>query len=363
MRVLIAAGGSGGHIFPAVALTRELMRDGCKILFVASRRRLDKNILRWETFKIFYLSVNPMPHRFGTTCILFIIKGIIDFFCAAYLLIYFRPDVVVGFGGYTAGVIVFLASIFGIKTVIHEQNVVPGKTNRFLDRFVNKVTVSFEPTKKYFKNKHIILTGNPIRKESLVNTKPLCFRKLNLSDRKFTILIIGGSQGAVSLNSLVKKTISLLENGHKRGIQIIHITGPRSYAEMKRFYEGEIFGHCVYDFIEDINDAYSACDMVISRSGAAVISELAVFGKPVILIPYPSSKNNQRFNAIYFAERKAAIYCDEMQTKPQWLKNMIIELVSNVEKRTELSNNIKKMSHTDGARRLKNEIKAIKTIS
>ena len=277
MRIVIASGGSGGHIFPAVSLARELKKDAVKhgrpeeleIIFVASRRRLDRNILEREGYKKIFLSANPMPYTFGWRSLVFLAKLAIDSICSVYTLARFRPDVVVGFGGYTAGAISLLAAVLRIKTVIHEQNLVPGRTNRFLDKFVDTVAISFPESKKYFRNKNIIFTGNPLREESLKEYRSQSIGNLGLARDKMTILVMGGSQGATSLNDLVSGSIILLSPEKKENIQLVHIAGPKEPDKIKKRYDENGIRGNVLTFIRDINEAYSASDLAISRSGAA----------------------------------------------------------------------------------------------
>lgn len=358
MKTLIASGGSGGHIFPALALAKELAKEKNEIIFIASARRLDKRMLQSETYKKIFLSANPMPYRFTLRWVLFSLKLISDSLYAFYILRRFRPDVVVGFGGYSAGAMVLLAAALGIRTVIHEQNVVPGRTNKFLDKFVDKIAISFPETKKYFKNKNVVFTGNPLREESLAECRSVATGKFHLDPDRKTILVMGGSQGARSLNELVSKALGALPAAEKEKLQVIHISGPRDKDRISSFYRengisGEVFG-----FVDNINEAYSACDLAISRAGAAAVFELAAFAKPMVLIPYPSRKNNQHFNAKVFAGHNAAIFKDEKNLGGQELKDVIIELIDDPARQKALATNAKNLSVTDGARRLKEEVMA-----
>lgn len=356
MKVLIASGGSGGHIFPAVALAKELKKNNAEIIFVASKRHLDKKMLQNTPYKKIFLFANPMPYKFSYRTFVFLAKLILDSFRALYFLMRFRPDVVVGFGGYTAGAILLLAAMANIKTIIHEQNVVPGRTNRLLDRFVDKVAVSFFETKKYFRNKNIVFTGNPLREESLRGCRSEAVKKLRLDANKFTILVMGGSQGAMTLNDLVSKGLSLLPNEKKEKLQIVHIAGPGDLDRFRNFYLKNDITARVFGFIKNINEAYSVCDLTISRSGAAAIFELAAFAKPMVLIPYPDQNNNQRFNAMFFAEKNAAIYRNQAELREEELKDLIAKLLDNPDRRKTLSENAKRLSVVDGAKRLKEEV-------
>jgi len=352
MKILIASGGSGGHVFPAVSLANELKTKGHDIVFVASRRKLDRNILKNENYTKAFLSANPMPYKLGFRSVVFISKLILDAICALFILLRHRPRVAVGFGGYTGGAILLLASITGVKTIIHEQNLVPGRTNRMLDRFASGVAISFRDTKKYFKNRNIKFTGNPLRRESLEFAGKDAFHNLKLNEGTFTILVMGGSQGAKTLNDLVSQSVSMLPEDIKKKSQMLHIAGPQKASFLEESYRKNRVHGKVFDFIQKINEAYSVCDLAISRAGAAAIFELAAFKKAMILIPYPYSKNNQRFNAEFFAENGAAIYKKESDTTAEELKNVIEELVNDVDKRKALGENAIKLSVRDGASRL-----------
>jgi len=352
MKILIASGGSGGHIFPAVSLARELRKGGAEIIFVASRRYLDRSILEKEPYKKIFLSANPMPHRFGFRALLFPFKLALDASFAFFILIKYRPEAVIGFGGYTSGALVFLAAMANTKTLIHEQNVIPGRTNRFLDKIVGGVALSFSETGKYFFNRNIIITGNPLRKESLEETASGALGDFKLDRDRITLLVMGGSQGARSLNKLVSESVALLPEAKKERLQVIHLAGAKKTREIQKRYNEEGVRSRVYSFIPNINEAYSASDMAISRSGAAAVFELAAFRKPMILIPYPDEKNNQRFNAVYFAEKKAAIYRDEKTLRAEGLRDLITELMDDPVKRNTLAENAGKLSVVDGAKKL-----------
>lgn len=356
MKILIASGGSGGHIFPAVALAKELEKKNAEIFFAASRRVLDRDILKNTSYKKAYLSANPMPYKFGLRAVVFLFKLCADSINALFIILKFRPDVIVGFGGYTSGAVLLLASKMKIKTVIHEQNLVPGRTNRFLDRRVNRVAVSFEETKKYFKNKNVVFTGNPLRSESLRECRSEAFAKMELEKDKLTVLVMGGSQGARSLNNLVSRALTLLSSEKKKRLQLIHIAGRGNSGALREFYLKNGMNAKVFDFIENINEAYSSCDLAVSRSGAAAVFELAFFAKPMILIPFPNEKNNQRFNAEAFAEKNAAIYRDEKTLTESGLKDLIDDLIDKPDMRKTLAENAKNLSTRDAARKLAEEV-------
>lgn len=357
MKILIAAGGSGGHIFPAIALAKELTREPAnRVIFAASKRALDRKMLEREPFKKIYLSINPMPYRFDLRFARFMIKFLYDAVLSLIILIRERPDVSCGFGGYTSGAIMVISSLMGIKTIVHEQNLVPGRANRILDRFVDVTAVSFEESKKYFRVSHPVFTGNPLREAIITGRDRPASDLTVLPNKGFTLLIMGGSQGARSLNRVCLDAISLLDYHLKKEMNIIHITGPTDCREIDEAYKKTGLHARVFSFIDDIHDAYRAADLAISRSGAAAIFELAFYGKPMILIPYPFKKNNQRFNAEYFAKKGAAIYLDEKTLSKRALKDLIELLVNDKMRLSALSDGARRLACPDAAKRLSGEI-------
>jgi UDP-N-acetylglucosamine--N-acetylmuramyl-(pentapeptide) pyrophosphoryl-undecaprenol N-acetylglucosamine transferase len=352
MKVLLAAGGSGGHIFPAIALGQELeKREGLSVVYAVSRRQLDRKIIQPSRHKAVFFSVNPMPYKPGLKFIPFLFKLICDIILSVYYLTRFRPDVVVGFGGYTSGTIVLLASLSGIRTIIHEQNVAPGRANVILDKMASCVAVSFEPAKTFFKNGNIVFTGNPIRAETFSGDRASSRKSLGVND-EFTILVIGGSQGAASLNRIVCAAMAALSDDEKKNVHIIHITGVSGRDEVKRFYGSNGLSASVFDFVDDIHVAYSACDLAISRSGSAAVFELAAYGRPMILVPYPSKKNSQWMNAAYFGDKKAAVYVEEHDLEHNEMLGIIRRLFNDKSELSALGENARALAIPEAAVRL-----------
>ena len=363
MKVILAAGGSGGHIFPAVAVADELAKTGdTKILFVSSKRRLDKSILEKQEYTAFYLSVNPMPLRFRPIrMISFIVKIIADMVVSCFIMLRQRPDVVVGFGGYASGAITIAAKIFGVPIFIHEQNLFPGRANKILSKFAKRIAVSFSGTEKYFyrqRNK-IVHTGNPLRAKLLSAERDGALKRLGLNSDKRTVLIMGGSQGSTFLNNTATKAAVRLNREIEDDVQFIHLTGRRDYVGIKNFYVENNISCRVESFMEKIEDAYAACDIAISRAGAAAIFELACYARPMILVPYPNPKNNQRSNAAYFAENNAAVYKEEKELTSEVLAEEICSILEDREKREKLAENAKRLSVPDAASKLSEEIKRL----
>ena len=360
MRVILAAGGSGGHIFPSVSVALELKKMEVEdIYFVSSKRRLDKNILINTKYPCFFLSVNPMPRSLNPFRIIaFLAKLALDAAMSFYIILKVRPDAVVGFGGYSAGAITCISKLFRIPVIIHEQNFFPGRANVLLSRLADKIAVSFKGTGKYFpkNDKKVFFSGNPLRIDSLANDRIGSLKELGLSLDKLTVLVMGGSQGSSFLNRTFSQAARYINEKKGEAVQFIHLTGKKDYDEVKNFYDQEKIPGRVFSFMDRIADAYASSDLVISRSGAAAVFELAYYGKPMILIPYPNPKNNQRSNAIYFSEAGAAIHKEENDILPKELAEEIMGILADEKRRRSLSEAAKNLSVPNAARQLAEEV-------
>ena len=363
MKIILAAGGSGGHIFPSIALARELEKLGRNdICFVSSKRRLDRNILDKGKYKSFFLSINPMPFRFSPVRVLiFMVKLLLDTIASLYIIVRVRPDCVVGFGGYSSGCIAKWASFFKIPVIIHEQNLLPGRANLLLSRAADRVAVSFNESAEYFpaSAEKVVYTGNPLRMELLSNDRAGSIRELGLTPGKLTVLIMGGSQGSTFLNRVASEATCIVKAKNPDKVQFIHLTGSKDYDAIKDFYEKNNIPGRVFSFMERIDEAYAASDLAISRAGAAAIFELAFYSRPMILVPYPAKKNNQRFNAIYFSQKGAAIYKEETDLSPEVLAGTTINLLADISKRSQMSHAAGNLSNPDAGKMLAEEVIAL----
>lgn len=361
MRILIAAGGSGGHIFPAIALARTLKDKygNIDIKFVGSDKALDKRIFEKEGFNFSLLSANKLPHKASLGAVIFFTKLLFDVIKSFFVVISYRPDVVVGFGGYIACPVIFVSYIFRIPTVAHEQNVAPGRANAILFRLVNRIAISFDGTKKFLGAdlKKAVFTGNPIRQKLFRDDKELGITRFGLDENKFTILVIGGSQGAHFLNHTFIRALSSLREDLKSSLQVIHITGLKDYEWAIKSYEdlGAV-EHRVYSFIDRIEEAYSASDLVVTRSGASAIFEIAFFGRPMILIPYPFAMSHQKENARVFVETGAAVEIDEHDLSDEMFKNTISSLVSDRDRLKSMAEAAKRLSVPEASNNLAREV-------
>lgn len=333
-RVLIASGGSGGHIFPAIALARALKdkNPDIEIMFVGSSKELDRRIFEKEKFRYSLISANKLPYGISFKLIPFFFRLKLDILKMFFLFASYRPDVVVGFGGYVSFPAIFTAYILNVPKVIHEQNVVPGRANKVLLKLANRVALSFDATREFVRDcaPKTVVTGNPIRREMLKGDRSLGIKRFGLEESKFTILIVGGSQGAHALNEKFIGALSIIDESTRSSMQVIHITGVKDYEWAVGAYSGiRNLEYRIFSFIDRIEEAYSASDLIVTRSGASAIFEMAAFAKPMILVPYPHAMSHQAENARVFSERGAAIQIDEKELSASVFKDRVIKLFND----------------------------------
>ena len=313
-KVMVVAGGSGGHVFPAIGFCQELKEthpDSVDIVFVTMA---DKKAVEFipKEFNPIFLRARKSP------------LGLLKLVFSSFSLVFKTdPQVVFGFGGYMSVPFVILAKLLGKKTIIHEQNVVPGRANRFLSGLVDKIAVSFPGTQNYLKRqkKKIYLSRYPLRQSLKVMDKQEALGFFGFQDGCFTIFVVGGSQGAHRVNE--KFLDALKENKNLYRLQIIHVAGSRDFSHVEKVYRALSVRSKVFAFLPEMNYAYSIADLVISRSGAGCIHEIMHFGLPSILIPYPYAGGHQMENAKVLAQRGAAILLAEDKMTPQLVNGLL----------------------------------------
>jgi UDP-N-acetylglucosamine--N-acetylmuramyl-(pentapeptide) pyrophosphoryl-undecaprenol N-acetylglucosamine transferase len=314
VRIIITGGGTGGHIYPALAIAKGLQKKipGVNILYVGTKKGLEADIvpktgLPFRTVDVAGLS-RPLTHR--TLVSLFkAIKGSWEGF---KIIGSFKPHVVVGTGGYVCGPLVMAAATRGVATLIHEQNAFPGLTNRILARFVTHICVTFEDSLSHFpKSKKISVTGLPVREEILCAQRVSGLKKLGLAENMLTVVITGGSQGARSLNYAMGEIYQRYRE--IKNVQFYHITGKSGYEESLAYYHNngiDIMNNPqvkIVPYLYQMEDALAAADLIIGRAGASFLSEIMVRGIPSILVPYPyAAANHQEYNARAMEKRGAA---------------------------------------------------------
>jgi UDP-N-acetylglucosamine--N-acetylmuramyl-(pentapeptide) pyrophosphoryl-undecaprenol N-acetylglucosamine transferase len=326
VRVVIAGGGTGGHLFPGLAVAREISKKskGARILFVTGMRRMESEIIRRSGFEQASITVEGMKGK-GWRGALVLLKLPWSLFQCLGIMHGFKPNLVFGVGGYSSGPVCLSAKILRIPSAVHEQNSYPGVTNRLLSRVVDRVFISFEESRGCFREGSVYFTGNPIRNEFLEATSQ------NRRDRDpgFTILAVGGSQGARAINdALVDAQLALRERG--REVHVLHQTGHSDYERVLARYREEGLQGEVQAFILDMAEAYRRSDLVVSRAGAGAIFELAALGKPSILIPYPFAANHhQETNAKVLVDAGGAEMISQESLSGGTLAASLVRLMEN----------------------------------
>lgn len=299
MRLIMAGGGTGGHLFPGLAVAREFQRRDAmtEILFVGTERGIERRVLPREGFPLATIPVRGIKGR-GLRGFLQALVGIpTSFFRSLGIIGRFRPECIIGLGGYASGPFLVAGKARGIRCAVMEQNMRPGFTNRILGWMVDRIFTSYEESAAYFPRKRVVETGNPVRWRTLPEIK---------RREKFTLLVFGGSAGAHKINLCVIEALQRLRD-LTTGLRVMHQTGEADFASIKAAYGALPFEAEVLAFVERMDEAYARADLVICRAGATTVAELTAFGKAAILIPYPyAAYDHQRFHAQALQERGAA---------------------------------------------------------
>lgn len=312
MKIIVVTGESGGHIFPALSFLEALQEKEKRLdaLLVLPRSCL-KDRINLDKYHVEYLSICAIKFRLSRKNLSALFKFLKGTFESLLLLIKFQPDIVVGFGGINSVPLLVFAWLFRFKTLIHEQNVFPGRANRVLARFCDRIAISFDQTRDYLKidPERIVFTGNPIRQELKRVEKNEALSFLGLEPNKFTLLVMGGSQGSRSINNGLLEAVSSLPQ--KERFQIIHLSGEEDYLRLRESYRDRGILAKVFDFLKPMHYAYSASDLILSRSGAITVTEIMQFAIPAILIPYPYAYQHQLNNARILEQRGCAFIIDD----------------------------------------------------
>lgn len=361
-KILISGGGTGGHIFPAIAIADALKQKvpGAELLFVGALGRMEMQKVPEAGYAIEGLWISGFQRNLSWRNLSFPFKLVSSLCKAAAIIRRFRPDVVVGVGGYASGPTLKMAARKGIPTVLQEQNSLPGVTNRLLAKKAAKICVAYPGMEKYFPAAKIILTGNPIRSKviSIEGKRAEALEFFALDAKRKTILVVGGSQGARSVNVAVAENLKTLA---AENIQMIWQTGLLQAGWAQQMIDEHLSeeerGHFkVHAFINRMELAYAAADVVISRAGAIAISELSAVAKPCIFIPLPSAaEDHQTKNAVSLEQRQAAIHLPDAKAV-EALGKIAVALIGDRERQQTLSVNIKKNAVEDSAGRIADEI-------
>ncbi len=346
-RFIFAGGGTGGHLYPALAVAQMIrqLKPESEILFVGTKNKIEARVVPEYGFNFKPIWISGFSRRLTLNNILFPVKVLVAAIQSLLINLNFKPKVVIGSGAYVSGPVVWAASVLGSKIILLEQNSYPGVTNRLLEKKADEIHIAFEESKKYFREESKLqLTGNPVRVTLKLIDKKKALQNFSLDENKKTLLIIGGSLGARSLNDAVENSIDKFLS---MGLQIIWQTGPAYYDRYKKYEGGSIK---VMPFINDMSSAFSACDLLIARSGATTITEAAYLGMAVIFVPSTNvAANHQYINAKSLCDSNAAILIEDKNLKSS-LVDIVKELVNDEYRLSELRKNISTFAKPDAAK-------------
>lgn len=350
-RLLIAGGGTGGHLFPGVAIAEELRarQPDAPVLFVGTERGIEARVLPELGWELALIQVSGLK----TVGALGAVRGLLRLpralWQARRILRRFRPDAVIGVGGYASGPVVLMARLAGIPTAICEQNSIPGLTNKILGRLVRKVFLSFSEAQRFFSKRKIVMAGNPLRRDLVRRLTEVTDMATALTDtpadnsngpagrRPFSVLVCGGSLGAVAVNDLASRALIAL--AATTPLSIVHQTGAADVEKISARYREARVAATVAGFISDMASEYARADVIIARAGATTVAELAMAGKPAIFVPYPfAADNHQEHNAREMVDAGAALAFRQADLTAETLQEAIANLLANNEQREQMGN-------------------------
>lgn len=334
LRVVLTGGGTGGHLFPGIAVAEALLAafPSGKVMFIGTGRHIDNKTLAKRDFRVEAITCQGLKGRSFMAKIIALLQLPISFFQAIRLLLDFKPVLVIGVGGYVTGPVMLAARLLGRITCIHEQNSIPGLANRLIGSFVHRIFVSLPGSEKYFQPKKTIITGNPVRHELVV------LRDREAAHSGLRLLVLGGSQGAHRVNLLVTGALAAVKDQLPEGFEVIHQTGTDDESWVREAYNRHGISAQVAAFYMDMPKVYQGADLIVSRAGATTLAEITVLGKPAVLIPFPfAADDHQAKNARYLVEAGAALMILENQAKEEELGRNILELLLDSQSRLKMA--------------------------
>jgi UDP-N-acetylglucosamine--N-acetylmuramyl-(pentapeptide) pyrophosphoryl-undecaprenol N-acetylglucosamine transferase len=369
LKFILSGGGTGGHIYPAIAIANELKSrfPDAKFLFVGAKDKMEMQKVPQAGYEIKGLWIAGLQRKLTLQNAVFPIKLISSLWKSRQTIKQFNPDVVIGTGGFASGPLLQMANMMGIPTVIQEQNSFPGITNKLLSKKANKICVAYENLERFFPKEKMILTGNPVRQDLLDidGKRAEALHYFNLNPNKETVLVLGGSLGARRVNQLIEKE---LENMVSLGVQLIWQCGKLYFEDYKK-YNSDLQQPRTHNlepipsdnvqivsFIDRMDLVYAAADIVISRAGASSVSELCIVGKPTIFIPSPNvAEDHQTKNAQSIVDKKAALMLKESELESEF--SLVFEaLLKDKGKQNQLSENIKQLAKPNATKQIVDEI-------
>jgi UDP-N-acetylglucosamine--N-acetylmuramyl-(pentapeptide) pyrophosphoryl-undecaprenol N-acetylglucosamine transferase len=351
LKVIISGGGTGGHIFPALAIAKAIenkVKD-VEFLFVGAEDRMEMEKIPAAGYKIVGLWISGLQRNFSKRNLLFPFKVVSSLLKARKIVKQFKPDLAIGTGGYASGPLLFAAANKGVPSLIQEQNSYPGITNKILSKYVQKVCVAYDDMERFFGKEKLIITGNPIREDILgFDTKVKQGRELfSVDASRPTVLVVGGSLGARTINNAIAENIEAFKLAE---VNLIWQTGISFQDKSQEIIKGvNVPGIQAHTFIKKMDLAYAASDVIVSRAGAIAISELCCVGKPIILVPSPNvSENHQYKNAQSLVNKNAALLVEDKDASRK-LVSTLLDLVKDSSLQGSLSSNIKQLAVKNAA--------------
>jgi UDP-N-acetylglucosamine--N-acetylmuramyl-(pentapeptide) pyrophosphoryl-undecaprenol N-acetylglucosamine transferase len=354
VKVMIAGGGTGGHVYPGIAVAEEFSesRRDSEVVFVGSKRGLEAQAVPEAGFRIRFIMSRGFPRRAWWRWPIALVTNVIGFLQALWVVMIERPNVVLGAGGYVSAPVAVAAWMLGRPVIIQEQNSIPGLANRLLARIASEVHLSFVEARSYFARKdHLKISGNPVRKHLLSGDRATAIKEFGLTPGKPTVFVFGGSLGAHRINEAALEAMRRLKG--RVDVQFILQTGRQDFESVKATVEKEQLPARVMPFLRRIHMAYAAADLVVCRSGAMTLAEIAACGTPAILIPYPyAAHDHQAVNASNLVDRGAAAMILDRELSGERLGNEIAHWLSDRQALSRMSANARTFNRPDAASKI-----------
>ena len=357
-KIILSGGGTGGHIYPAIGIANELKSryPASEFLFVGAKDRMEMEKVPQAGYEIKGLWISGIQRRLTLKNLMFPFKVISSLWKSRNIITSFKPDMAIGTGGFASGPLLQMAALHKIPTLIQEQNSYPGITNKILSKKAHKICVAYSGLERFFPKEKIKITGNPVRLDLLsVDGKAVEAKKhFNLNHGKYTLLVLGGSLGSRRINQLIEKELDFFDT---QNINIIWQCGKLYYQQYKLY--GNSKNVQVYEFINQMDMAYAAADIIISRAGASSVSELCIVGKPVIFIPSPNvAEDHQTKNAMAIVNQDAALLIKEEDLDADF-ESKFSKLKSDADRQLQLGRNIKKLALVNATNAIVDEVEKL----
>ncbi len=358
LKVILSGGGTGGHIYPAVAIANELRNryPDASVLFVGAKDRMEMQKVPQAGYEIIGLWISGIQRKLTVSNLLFPIKLLSSLLKSRKVIKKFQPDVVIGTGGFASGPLLKMATVKKIPTVLQEQNSFPGITNKWLSKDAGKICVAYDHMDRFFPKEKIIKTGNPVRQDLLEITgkREQGIAKYGLDKNKKTILVLGGSLGARRINQLIEKELGFFE---EKNVQVIWQCGKLYYEEYQKYAAQDHMQ--VHEFLDTMDLAYAAADIIISRAGAGSVSELCIVAKPVLFIPSPNvAEDHQTKNALAIVEKEGAKMLKENQLDDNF-QDVLSSLLASESEQIKLGEAINKLALPNATSDIVDEIEKL----